>query len=51
MRALITLALLVACAGAWAQAVIMQPAALPELGTLGLLAAGALATFKLRRKK
>lgn len=50
MRALIILALLVASAGAVAF-VIQQPAPLPEPGTLTLIAAGALAAFKLRRKK
>lgn len=52
MRALIILGLLAVSAGAWAAAfTVYEPAPLPEPGTLTLIAAGALAAFKLRRKK
>lgn len=49
MKALIILALLLASAGAAAGD--MGPPALPEPGTLGLLAAGAFAAYRLRKKK
>jgi hypothetical protein len=56
MRALIILALLLASAGAPGPVLGVTfgptgPAPLPEPGTLTLIAAGALAAFKLRRKK
>lgn len=50
MKALIILALLLASAGA-AAGDNMGPPALPEPGTLGLLAAGAFAAYRLRKKK
>lgn len=59
MRALIILAMLVVSTGAWGEffcgglppCPLGDPAPIPEPGTLTLIAAGALAAFKLRRKK